>query len=207
MASGGAPTPSLPRSRSRKVRTNAFRHAKLSRSDSARKDKGNPPRFHRSFCADDPVSSSSNPCISTNSTRPARVSEAPDTNSGLALPRMTNFAGSGFRSASTRKSRNKSGRNWISSSTTKPRRGSNASRAALNRARSRSSSRSYQCTFPPPPVNCRAAVVFPACRGPSNATTRLRPRASPTADKSRFLSFSIPEKLPSRFRFSSLITL
>ncbi|COX78085.1 Uncharacterised protein [Mycobacterium tuberculosis] len=54
---------------------------------------GRPPRNQRRSAAEDPTSRTVRPDNSTNSTRPAKLSDASPTRSGEALPRIRNRAG------------------------------------------------------------------------------------------------------------------
>ena len=69
------------------------RHARLAVSVRASSERGKPPRIHSAVCRFVPTSVRSNPAISRYSTRPARLSEAPRTSAGEALPRIRNRAG------------------------------------------------------------------------------------------------------------------
>ena len=79
------------------------RRAPLSESDPARKDRGKPPRSHKSSYRSGRISDRSKPPISMCRTRPARLSDTPRMRRGSTLPRMRNLAGARGRSASTRR--------------------------------------------------------------------------------------------------------
>ncbi len=166
----GTPIPSWGTSRSRKVRMKPSRQARLSPLDRARNDRGSPPLSHNLGHEAGPVSRTSNPESSTNSTRPARVSETPRTMSGDALPSTRNRAGLRGRSTRTRSTPNSSGLAWISSRITSPRSAPRTSSGFCSRRRSGWDSRSNTAALRPS-ANARANVVLPHWRGPSRAVT------------------------------------
>ena len=90
MVAAGIAMPNCGTSRSRKVVISPSRQARESRFDLASHERGKPPRNQRRCHDAGPVSRRSKPPSSTNSTRPARVSEVPRTMSGEALPRTRN---------------------------------------------------------------------------------------------------------------------
>jgi hypothetical protein len=147
---------------------------KLSSSVAARNDRGKPPRRHKSVARATPSSLRSNPLISMNSTRPASDSDVCLRRSGEALPRTRNRAGFGSRSTSTRSTGNRSGRRWISSSTTSPRAWPRMVIGCSRLITVDGSSRSRSVWSGHDPANARARVVLPHCRGPRSATTGLR---------------------------------
>ena len=98
---------------------NDSRQPMLSAAELARKERGIPPRTQSVSDFAHPASASVNPPISTNLTRPARLSEVRPISEGEALPSTRNFAGCRRRSARTRSIPNKSGFRCISSRTTR----------------------------------------------------------------------------------------
>lgn len=157
-------------SRSRKVRMNAFLHAKLDASESASHERGNPPRSQRCCHASFPTSSSEKPCMSIKLVLPARVSDTPRTSAGDALPRRRNRAVLSGLSARTRRTGKSSGRRCTSSMITNPRFPASTSMGFASAASSAGSSRSKKVAG----VLCamiRAMVVLPHWRGPSRVTT------------------------------------
>ena len=115
---------------SRNVSMKAWRQRRLPASVDATKDRGNPPRSHKSFDRRGVTSSNDSPPSSWNAIRPARVSDVWRSNSGEALPRTRKRAPRG-RSASTRSVGNISGLRCTSSRTTSPRNGSSASSGSV----------------------------------------------------------------------------
>jgi hypothetical protein len=188
--------PSPGTSRSTKVRTNSRRHAMLSASVLARKDRGNPPRHQSLSARRVPTSSSEKPPSSWYAIRPARVSEDCLSRSGEALPSTRNRHGRSRRSASTRSVRNSSGRCCISSMMTSPRSAFSARRGSESRATSSSFSRSKYMTGPRRrSATSRASVDLPTCRAPSIPTTTFRRRSLSNVSTSRTRAITA-ESLP-----------
>jgi hypothetical protein len=168
----GTCTPNRPRSRSRNACTKSSRQSRLSSSERARKDRGDPPRHHSRRRWASVNSSSPKPPIGTKATRPARDSETPRTRSGEALPSSRNRAGRGCRSASTRSRGKRPGWSWASSITIGPRSGPRAVAGWLRRLWSPGASRSkYSARRRAAKV--LASVVLPHWRGPRRSTTGL----------------------------------
>ena len=187
--SAGSERPARGISRSRKVRTKLLLQATLSASDAASSDRGNPPRIHNWSRRLAPTSARSNPSSSTNSIRPASVSDEPRTSSVEALPSSRNRTGSGSRSANTLSTGSNSGICWISSSTTIPFRSRRASMGSARRARSGGDSRSKN-SAPVRAARARAKVVLPHWRGPRSAVMGARLRACSRRSSCRALGIT-----------------
>ncbi len=122
---------------------------------------GRPPRNQRRSAAEDPTSRTVRPDNSTNSTRPAKLSDASPTRSGEALPRIRNRAGMTGLSTSTRRTGNRSGIRCASSIVINPLRPDKANIGSASRVASTGFSASNVHSGADLPTS-RLRVVLPA---------------------------------------------